>query len=55
MVTLQGPTETRMLPAPKELVFRVDDKILRAIDDAVTVHKKGVCYFCNFSGLALAR
>ena len=36
--------ETRVLPQPKELVFSVDDKILRAIDDAVALHKKGVCF-----------
>jgi len=34
-----------MLPLPEELVFRVDNKILSAIDDAVAVHKKGVCFF----------
>ena len=33
-----------MLPLPKELVFRVDNKILRAIDDAVALHKQGVCF-----------
>ena len=43
----QGPTETRKLPLPTELVFRVDDKILQAVDDAVALHKKNVSLFCN--------
>jgi len=33
-----------MLPLPEELVFQVDNRILRAVDDAVAVHKKGVCF-----------
>jgi len=43
LLFFQGPTQTRVLPQPKELVFTVDDKILRAIDDAVALHKEGVC------------
>jgi hypothetical protein len=30
------------MEAPKELKFHVDEKILKAIDDAVILHKKGV-------------
>jgi len=40
--------ETRKLSPPSELVFRVDDKILQAVDDAVALHKKGVSFFCVY-------
>jgi carnitine O-octanoyltransferase len=37
----QGPKATRVLPLPVELVFQVDTRILKAIDDAAALHKKG--------------
>lgn len=42
MLKCQGPKHVRQMELPNELKFRVDDKVLKAIDDAVILHKKGV-------------
>jgi hypothetical protein len=37
------------MESPKELKFHIDDKILKAIDDAVVLHKKAVSSFITTS------
>jgi hypothetical protein len=40
----QGPKEVRSLVPPKELIFHVDDRILKAIDAAAILYQQAVSH-----------
>jgi len=44
VVYIQGTRDVRNLSSPVEVIFHVDDRILKAIDTAHTDHQKAVGY-----------